>query len=375
MSKLTELLSRIRKLPRRTDDDGETLRVRMAPPASATARYALREACGGELPADLAELLAVTSGIELGSLVFRPEPEHCFGRDRAFLRASHYGNGDGLAIEPCGQVTRVWWVGHDSWFLVYWAASLEAFLELYLERAKRSFDEPWQPYRESVEVDVQAEEDAELLGFARTLPGAAIVHDLRRAAPGTEVPLECLRALGPDGEVRRKGLLLGFVRDATSPPAPPDQRLVGPPVLAFSSAIAVAKEWAASVGERAIIEVAVASAGGPGRGIYVELGGPAYASGLLVAETVSVGEAPAMREAAFVEQGTVVRAELTDVVLKAALAVDPDAKRPRAMPTIVVRIGIRGARPGANLLTVRVGPMGADGGRGSALQGKRIVTR
>ena len=175
--------------------------------------------------------------------------------------------------------------------------------------------------------------------------------------------------------MRREGLLLAFVRDATSAPAPPDERMEGPPVLALSSATAGAKEWAASVGERSTIEVAVSSAGGPGRGIYVELGGPAHASGLLVAETVSVGEGPAMREAAFAEQGMLARAELPDVVLKAAMVVDPNAKKPRAMPTLVVRIGIRGGKAGANLLTIRVGPMRAEPGRGSALQGKRIVTR
>lgn len=377
VSQLAELLERIRKLAPITDDDGNTRRVKVAPPASANDREALRAACGGRLPADLADFLALTTGIELGPLEFRPQPERPFGRDPTFLRASDAGNGDGLAIEATANTTRVWWVGHDPWFLVYWAPSIESFLELFIEVATTLTEEQvvWQPRRESVEVDREDDGDPELTAFVSTLPRAAHVHDLRRAQPGTEVPVECLLSLSNTGEIRRQGLLLAFVPDADAPVVPAEERVVGPPALALSKATAGAGEWTAAAGESTTIEVGVASAGGAGKGIYVEVGGPAMASGLVIAETAWVGDGSTKREATFAQRGMVARAEIPDVALRAAYVIDPSAKRQRPMPTIVVRVSVRGGKAGANLLTVRVGPLGADPGRGSALQGKRVVTR
>lgn len=157
-------------------------------------------------------------------------------------------------------------------------------------------------------------------------------------------------------------------------------RMTGPPALALSKATAGAGEWNASRETTTTVDVAFSSAGGKGKGIYVEVGGPAFASGLVVAETVSIGKGDAKIEAKFAVRGAASRAELPEVVLEPAYAIEEPRRRttrpepPPPMPVMIVRVGVRGAKPGANLLTIRVGPLGADPGRGSALQGKRIVT-
>jgi hypothetical protein len=225
-----------------------------------------------------------------------------------------------------------------------------------------------------MEVDREEDGDPELAAFASTLPRAARIHDLRRAAVGTEIPIECLTSIAKTGEMRRQGLLFAFVPDADAPPEPAEERVIGPPALALSKSTA-GGEWSATADKTTVIEVGVASAGGAGKGIYVELGGPAFASGLVIAESASVGEGANKREATFTQRGMAVRAELPEVVLRAAYVHDPSAKRQRPMPTILVRVAVKGGKPGANLLTIRVGPLGAEPGRGSALQGKRLVTR
>jgi hypothetical protein len=156
-------------------------------------------------------------------------------------------------------------------------------------------------------------------------------------------------------------------------------RQVGRPALALSKATAGAGEWQASRETTTTIDVAFSSAGGKGKGIYIEVGGPAFASGLVVAETVSTGKGDAKVEAPFAVRGAAARAELTEVALEAAYAIEEPRRRttrpepPPPMPVMFVRITVRGAKPGANLLTIRVGPLGAEPGRGSALQGKRVV--
>ncbi len=158
-------------------------------------------------------------------------------------------------------------------------------------------------------------------------------------------------------------------------------RMIGPPALALSKATAGAGEWSVAPGATTTIDVAFSSAGGKGRGLYVEVGGPAFASGLLTAESVSFGRDAAKVEAAFATRGAAARAELGEVALEPAFAVEEPRRRttrpepPPPMPVMFVRVTIRGAKVGGNLLTIRVGPLGAEPGRGSALQGKRLVVR
>lgn len=220
MSRVAQLVDDIRGLgpvPTEDEDDGLTI----LPPAPGSLMEEMCAVVGRPLPPDLRELLQVTRGFEHVFLDWSPEPElvggHGLGR---FIRASHYGNGDGFAIEPLEDRCRVWWVGHDPWFLIYWADSIAQFLELWLERARGlrgphpDFD-VWAPTTTS-EPATPAGADDELRTFGATLPRGAIVHDLRGAAPGTEVPFDRLTLLVRGGTVERRGLLFGFC----TPPAP-----------------------------------------------------------------------------------------------------------------------------------------------------------
>src|SRR5262245_29908207 len=113
MSKIAALVDEIRALgavPTEDEDDGLTI----CPAASDERIAEFRSACGGILPGDVEEFLRETSGFEHTFLEWKPEPVSV-GDGVGFehlLRASHYGNGDGFAIEPAGSVCRVWWVGH-----------------------------------------------------------------------------------------------------------------------------------------------------------------------------------------------------------------------------------------------------------------------
>jgi hypothetical protein len=105
--------------------------------------------------------------------------------------------------------------------LIYWSPSIEAFLELWTARAKAlqgedaRFGNSWSPLVESKPARREVA-DAELRSFFDQLPPGAVVHDLRAATPGTEVPFERLATLARGGGVRRRGLMLGF----TKPPRP-----------------------------------------------------------------------------------------------------------------------------------------------------------
>jgi hypothetical protein len=195
----------------------EDVAIQLLPPASAARVKELERACGGELPEELASFLAITEGFR--PLEFQPEPEivggEGFGR---VLRASHYGNGDGLAIEPAGERCRVWWVGHDPWFVVYWADSIADLLEVVLAKARRrkssdegdDFDD-WEPEARATEV-TELDADPVLAKFARSLPAKSRVYDLRGAAAGTEIGYECLELLADGWRLRRDGLLFAFSR-------------------------------------------------------------------------------------------------------------------------------------------------------------------
>ena len=135
MSRIESLIEEIRDLgPVPTEDEDDGLEI--LPPATDAEIRALRKRCNGVVPADLEEMLGKTAGFAHTFLDWKPEPHSMGARGfEPLLRASHYGNGDGFAIEPHGDQSRVWWVGHDPWFLISWAPSIEAFLELWLERA------------------------------------------------------------------------------------------------------------------------------------------------------------------------------------------------------------------------------------------------
>ena len=188
--------------------------VVVLPPASADEIENLREACGGTLPDELGKLLAVTAGFEHPSLEWKPEPaEVGFVDAGTFLRASHHRNGDGFAVEPHGDSARVWWIGHDSWFIVYWASSITNFLAHWLVRLRRSeeserFVDLDRPLQESQPIYESA--DPEVSAFLASLPRGTFVHDLRNAQPGTQIPYPARTRMMKGGALHRQDLLFGF---------------------------------------------------------------------------------------------------------------------------------------------------------------------
>ncbi len=168
------------------------------------------------------------------------------------------------------------------------------------------------------------------------------------------------------------------------PPAPPPttpqasgrERVRGPAVLGVAAKPGVAS-WTLRCGEDAELALTVRNAGGPLRGIYVELGGPALAT--LAPVNVQV----AGHQATFVGKTGSARAELADVAMAAAETPLSDAEKkaakssaPIAAPAspsedLIVRV--RGTKVGQGLLTIRVGPLSATGAAGSAMQGKTVT--
>jgi hypothetical protein len=231
-------------------------------------------------------------------------------------------------------------------------------------------------------ADVLGDLDMKLVGES----SAFTTRDGRAAVVGLG-DMAYLFRVSDDAEVQIAPLLMPAApstatKRAAAPVVPAGPaRMIGPPALALSRATAGAGEWHVGAGESTTIDVAFSSAGGKGRGLYVEVGGPAFASGLLTAVDVSFGRDAARVEANFTTRGAVARAELADVNLEPAFAIEEPRRRttrpepPPPMPVMFVRVTIRGAKAGANLLTIRVGPLGAEPGRGSALQGKRLVVR
>ncbi|MFO0678543.1 MAG: hypothetical protein U0169_18550 [Polyangiaceae bacterium] len=122
-------------------------------------------------------------------------------------------------------------------------------------------------------------------------------------------------------------------------------------------------------GTASTVEVPFVSAGGANRGVYVELGGPALMDKLVElveAEVAGVKKALTPRGASF-------RADFEDLVIDAAYEEVPKGALPNPpMPSSIAKVTVRGAKAGQGLLTVRIGPVKAEPGRGSVLQGKSV---
>jgi hypothetical protein len=152
------------------------------------------------------------------------------------------------------------------------------------------------------------------------------------------------------------------------PPAPPEpppnaRRAEGPPILGVAADAGPA--WSASVGQEVALRLRVSNRGGPLRGLYVEIGGDALSHHL-----ISAAEAAAKGPSVpFASRGSVLRAELADAALDAGFA-DIKSVPKGSDPTFDLVVRVRGERPGSALMTVRVGPLGASGTSGSALQGR-----
>ncbi|HEX7602460.1 MAG TPA: hypothetical protein VF316_12680, partial [Polyangiaceae bacterium] len=132
-------------------------------------------------------------------------------------------------------------------------------------------------------------------------------------------------------------------------------------------------QWSAAAGQPLIVRFGLISSGGPGKGVYVDAGGPAMA-GLVVPEKAVLDGI----EVPFKKTGSGYRAEFP------TWALVPEADLPDKLPFGVVApvpklysmyVTLTGAKPGEALATLRIGPLSLAGTKGSALQGKsfRVV--
>jgi hypothetical protein len=154
------------------------------------------------------------------------------------------------------------------------------------------------------------------------------------------------------------------------PPPPPltkpekRKRAEGSPVLAMKPDAAT--PWRATVKELTALRLQVMNRGGPLSGMYVELAGNAVSDALVEGEEATLGGA----KARFERKGSAFRCEISEAHLDAHFA---DASRGDPAPSIDLVIRIRAQRAGNALMTVRVGPIGATGIMGSAMEGRSFV--
>lgn len=150
-------------------------------------------------------------------------------------------------------------------------------------------------------------------------------------------------------------------------------RVTGAPSLALAEA-ASPSTWAVAPGGSLNVTVGFANAGGAGKGVYLEVGGPAVMSGHVSATDVRIGQA----SATFEKKGATYRAEVAAVDMRAALipdANDKSAKGPVFDGVHRANVVLHGDKAGAGLVTIRIGPTKAEPGRGSIVQGKTITIR
>ncbi|MBX7194745.1 MAG: hypothetical protein K1X94_22005 [Sandaracinaceae bacterium] len=150
-------------------------------------------------------------------------------------------------------------------------------------------------------------------------------------------------------------------------------RATGTPSLTLAEA-ASPSVWALPAGGSLNVTVGFANLGGASKGIFVEVGGQAVLSGLAGAEAVRIGASSTK----FEKKGASYRAEIPSVDLHAGLLPDPDEKRgkqPLYEGIHRANVTLHGIKAGAGLLTVRIGPLKAEPGRGSIVQGKTLAVR
>lgn len=192
-------------------------------------------------------------------------------------------------------------------------------------------------------------------GEPGSLPNKQMLTKLVRAKQ-----LDCIPRVMPD--LREPEVL-------TLPEGP--KRVKGNPSLSLLATAGVG--WACAVKGETALELLVTNAGGEMKGMYVELAGPAVASGVAEAVDVRAGDV----QVPFVTKGTTARAELPSFAMLAGYGPPPPVRRGQIdlhpkNPQFYLNVGVRGKKKGSGLLTVRVGPLPANTS-GSAMQGKTIV--
>ena len=168
------------------------------------------------------------------------------------------------------------------------------------------------------------------------------------------------------------------VLERPPPPAPEPRAstsapeiIKGPPSLILSKGEGL-KPWSLSEGQALSIEIPFANQGGVGRGVSVEVAGPALAAGLVKPLCARIGD----EEVPLVVKGAAARAELPRVPLPAAVMAVQEGKKgaaPAALAFLVASVELTGVKAGSSVLTVRITPLGAAGGRGSVMQGKSVT--
>lgn len=116
-----------------------------------------------------------------------------------------YGNGDHLGAEANGDRCRLWWIGHDPYFLVYWGESIVELLEAAATALENEEEVGFEPVATAAVGLGDRPPDARLQAWLETLPSSAVLIDLRQAATGTQVDVVGL----PPGCVRL-GRVLAF---------------------------------------------------------------------------------------------------------------------------------------------------------------------
>jgi len=150
-------------------------------------------------------------------------------------------------------------------------------------------------------------------------------------------------------------------------------RATGSPSLTLAEA-ASPSTWAVGTGASLNVTVGFANLGGASKGIYLEVGGQAVLAGLVSASDVRIGQTSTK----FEKKGATFRAEVPAVDLHAGLMPDPDEKRgkiPLYDGIHRANVTLHGDKGGQGLLTVRIGPIKAEPGRGSIVQGKTLQVR
>jgi hypothetical protein len=150
-------------------------------------------------------------------------------------------------------------------------------------------------------------------------------------------------------------------------------RATGTPSLTLAEA-ASPSVWALAAGASLNVTVGFANLGGASKGVFVEVGGQAVLAMNVSALDVRIGSTSTK----FEKKGAVFRAEVPTIELNAGLLPDPDEKRgkqPLYEGIHRANVTLHGDKPGMGLLTVRIGPIKAEPGRGSIVQGKTLTVR
>jgi hypothetical protein len=152
-------------------------------------------------------------------------------------------------------------------------------------------------------------------------------------------------------------------------------RATGTPSLTLAEA-ASPSVWSVSPSGSLNVTVGFANLGGASKGIYLEVAGQAVLAGLVSATDVRIGQTSTK----FEKKGAAFRAEVPTVDLHAGLLPDPDDKGGRHKLPLYdgihrANVTLHGDKAGAGLLTVRIGPMKAEPGRGSIVQGKTLTVK